>query len=798
MSGTVTAEHSQPSPPTLTQLFAESLDPPPRVDRGQTPEGLALRRQDSTVSTTATETISDSEQDPPGGRAQKRPRADSHAESSRGAAAESSRTGLAVPLMSRYFSHGAEGSGAASLRAGSRSMSLASGSSSRASGDESDNEDFARPALAQRVLPGPPLAREPPSPGDGGAGDEGASNDDRNTCSVCLEPWTVSGQHRVVSLKCGHLFGQSCAKKWLRRSSQKRIQQGSSSNKIVGKCPECNQRAEWRDIRPIYARSITAVDATRVDELQAEVKRLADAKLSLEAQRMEHCLKHNQMSNEVVRLRRELEAAFQKNQWLELENANMAKRLLSFGKESTQGRRCPCVAACTCSATTGSGQEPALPGPLAAILGDYSNGPAGSNDDDNDDNEAEGGPPNTSRSGYFPRMRLRATVPLATQAHDSSRLLVVNPHEQLVYASYSRPSLQMHTLAQIDIHNSGSAAYLLDLPHRAEIRGAEVSPHAQGARYMLTASLDQTAAVTALGSGGRAAAGTARPVPMLAARINVGSPCWSCAWDPADANLCYIGTTSSRVLAFDMRRATIPVHTWDGPRNGACALAGVAQPGLATGYSPIHGIVALAPRQRSGSGSGSILVANSSQLFALPPAPERVAMADSPPQPAAAWTQLTEGSGGRSCYSLSYDAAIGCVAVSFRAQDAVAGTPATEHELYEAGAELACWRRWRRCPVTVASPQTKMARTTVFSYQAAVHGHRQGLFCAGVEATRSVKAWGVDRRPGSELLSLSDVTAGEDIVDVKGWQWGTSNDDSAQPAMFASLTNSTVRLYDVR
>lgn len=26
-------------------------------------------------------------------------------------------------------------------------------------------------------------------------------------CSICFEPWTNSGNHRLASLKCGHLFG---------------------------------------------------------------------------------------------------------------------------------------------------------------------------------------------------------------------------------------------------------------------------------------------------------------------------------------------------------------------------------------------------------------------------------------------------------------------------------------------------------------------------------------------------------------------------------------------------------------
>ncbi len=35
------------------------------------------------------------------------------------------------------------------------------------------------------------------------------------TCSICLGEWTSGGEHRLVSLKCGHLFGESCIAKWL-------------------------------------------------------------------------------------------------------------------------------------------------------------------------------------------------------------------------------------------------------------------------------------------------------------------------------------------------------------------------------------------------------------------------------------------------------------------------------------------------------------------------------------------------------------------------------------------------------
>lgn len=31
---------------------------------------------------------------------------------------------------------------------------------------------------------------------------------DQNECIICSEEWTLTGDHRLVSLKCGHLFGE--------------------------------------------------------------------------------------------------------------------------------------------------------------------------------------------------------------------------------------------------------------------------------------------------------------------------------------------------------------------------------------------------------------------------------------------------------------------------------------------------------------------------------------------------------------------------------------------------------------
>lgn len=34
-------------------------------------------------------------------------------------------------------------------------------------------------------------------------------------CTVCYDPCMISGRHRLVALKCGHLFGKKCIERWV-------------------------------------------------------------------------------------------------------------------------------------------------------------------------------------------------------------------------------------------------------------------------------------------------------------------------------------------------------------------------------------------------------------------------------------------------------------------------------------------------------------------------------------------------------------------------------------------------------
>ncbi|XP_075989908.1 E3 ubiquitin-protein ligase rfwd3.L-like [Anticarsia gemmatalis] len=84
---------------------------------------------------------------------------------------------------------------------------------------------------------------------------------DGETCPICLDSWGNSGSHRLVALKCGHLFGSACVERWLKAQSSKERS-----------CPTCKSKAVLKDLRPIYARRLVAADTSQINALQKQVE----------------------------------------------------------------------------------------------------------------------------------------------------------------------------------------------------------------------------------------------------------------------------------------------------------------------------------------------------------------------------------------------------------------------------------------------------------------------------------------------------------------------------------------------
>ncbi|XP_004922149.1 E3 ubiquitin-protein ligase RFWD3 [Bombyx mori] len=104
---------------------------------------------------------------------------------------------------------------------------------------------------------------------------------DGETCPICLDSWGNSGDHRLVALRCGHLFGSECVERWLKAQKLK-----------DRTCPTCKGKANLKDLRFIYARRLVAADTSQITALQKQVEILQSEKsrteLELEKMKIAH------------------------------------------------------------------------------------------------------------------------------------------------------------------------------------------------------------------------------------------------------------------------------------------------------------------------------------------------------------------------------------------------------------------------------------------------------------------------------------------------------------------------------
>ncbi|XP_016116340.1 E3 ubiquitin-protein ligase RFWD3-like [Sinocyclocheilus grahami] len=125
------------------------------------------------------------------------------------------------------------------------------------------------------------------------AGKTKADDAEGETCSICFEPWTTAGDHRLAALLCGHLFGYVCISRWLT----------SGGNK----CPQCNKPAKCDHIIFLYARKLKALDNAEEVRLKSRLE-LEQGSRRMEQLKVAQCRQQMQLvANENVRLRKEVE-----------------------------------------------------------------------------------------------------------------------------------------------------------------------------------------------------------------------------------------------------------------------------------------------------------------------------------------------------------------------------------------------------------------------------------------------------------------------------------------------------------
>ncbi|KAK7122115.1 hypothetical protein R3I93_023052 [Phoxinus phoxinus] len=112
-------------------------------------------------------------------------------------------------------------------------------------------------------------------------------------CSICFEPWTSAGDHRLAALRCGHLFGYICISRWLSGGGNK--------------CPQCNKQAKRGHIIFLYARRLKALDNAEEVRLKSRLE-LEQGLRRMEQLEVAQCRQQlHLVTDENTRLRREVE-----------------------------------------------------------------------------------------------------------------------------------------------------------------------------------------------------------------------------------------------------------------------------------------------------------------------------------------------------------------------------------------------------------------------------------------------------------------------------------------------------------
>ncbi|KAL8245791.1 hypothetical protein R6Q59_007007 [Mikania micrantha] len=133
-----------------------------------------------------------------------------------------------------------------------------------------------------------------------GVGDLNEAEIEGLCCSICYEAWTSGGEHQICCLPCGHIYGLSCIKKWIRQRSR-------------GKCPQCKRRCTLEDVRVLYAERLCVFD----EKLQKKVRSLEAKCASLEQKNADCCKKEVEAQEREADLHLKVKELTEKTKYLE-------------------------------------------------------------------------------------------------------------------------------------------------------------------------------------------------------------------------------------------------------------------------------------------------------------------------------------------------------------------------------------------------------------------------------------------------------------------------------------------------
>lgn len=360
------------------------------------------------------------------------------------------------------------------------------------------------------------------------AQDAQANQGDSMTCPICMEPWTGDGTHRICCLACGHLFGRSCIKRWLKQAGKKN-----------GKCPHCNRKARVEDIRPLYVPFITVVEE--------ESQQLVEEVGALRAKNQELAAENEKLNKEFRHLQGLLAA-------LPLDIYEDTKQLPrswhfrdQFRNKETVYNNQQATKHMQDSFRNGSLQR--RNGTLDCY-GFYSTAEVSRRID----RLQHVGLSHRSRIGEIGRensqkyFQLQDELPLA-----GAKVFDIDAFSQMLLVAQKSPSLgNTFFLNKISLLCLSEVEVVPLPPGTGAVRDVQIAGANFQGRLALVASLGKRLSLFSLESNN------------IVLTYNLQSPSWSCAWDPDEPNCIYAGLQDGSLVIFDLRQTSSPLKVVHG------------------------------------------------------------------------------------------------------------------------------------------------------------------------------------------------------------------------------------------
>ncbi|CAM6094978.1 unnamed protein product [Calypogeia fissa] len=369
--------------------------------------------------------------------------------------------------------------------------------------------------------------------------------DDSVVCPICMEPWTNSGEHRICALACGHLFGQSCIKRWLRQAGRK-----------VSKCPHCNKRAKLEDVRTLYVpRTLGVVDGD-AQQLKQELRTVKAELLRVKSEnkKLQQEVLQSKERNRFVQAPA-LQWPAENSATIHLRNATEPHNVTT-GSEPVQNLRNKVILRTSLSELS-SGQAFDSRNCSARPSGRQEQLHTGGGSNGNVQVPDAVPYPSSSRAGGVDNcggsFQLQHVVPVhggKVFDMDAESLTVIFSNKaEGIGTSFGLSKMSLLSTREI---------MRIDLPSGlGAIRDVRLSPSGIGGtgKCAVVASSSKKLSLISLDSNN------------LVLSYSLQSPPWSCAWDPYVPNLLYSGLQNGSLLLVDLRQTSSPVATLTGLSN---------------------------------------------------------------------------------------------------------------------------------------------------------------------------------------------------------------------------------------